>query len=128
MWRPATTLPDHPQGLLNAASESVVGMNGPAILTAGLMLISVSAFGQSVQPGWIADARTGCKVWDANPQPDESISWSGACRNGLAQGRGVLQWFQSGKPAALARGRWRGGKMNGHGVLTLTNGERFDGQ
>jgi len=103
-------------------------MNGRAILTAGLMLISVSAFGQSVQPGWVADARTGCKVWDANPQPNESISWSGACRNGLAQGRGVLQWFQSGQPAALAKGRWQGGKMNGHGVVTLTNGERFDEQ
>ena len=95
-------------------------MNGRAILTTGLMVISVLAFGQSVQPGWIVDARTGCKVRDANPQPNESIKWSGGCRNKLAQRRGVLRWFQCGKPAALVRGRWWDGKMNGHGVVTLT--------
>jgi hypothetical protein len=103
-------------------------MIGRAILAAGLMLVSVSAFGQTRQPGWIADARTGCRVWDSSPQPDEAVSWTGACRNGLAQGRGVLRWFQSGKPVALAKSRWRGGKMNGHGAITLANGERFKGQ
>jgi hypothetical protein len=103
-------------------------MIGRALLAAGLMLVSASAFGQTPQAGWIADARTGCRVWDANPQPDEAVSWSGACRNGFAQGRGVLQWFQSGKPVALAKSRWRGGKMNGRGAITLANGEHFKGQ
>jgi len=103
-------------------------MNGRVLLTAGLMLVSVPTFGQSPKPGWIADPRTGCQVWDPNPQPDESIKWTGACRHKLAQGRGVLRWFQNGKPAAIARGWWRDGKMNGHGVVILATGERFDGR
>jgi hypothetical protein len=103
-------------------------MQGWAILAACVLLECASAFGQSRPSGWIADAHTGCRVWDANPQPNESITWTGACRHGLAQGRGVLRWFQNGKPAALARGSWRDGKMNGHGMITLAGGERFDGQ
>jgi hypothetical protein len=94
----------------------------------GLLVVATSAFGQTPQPGWIADARTGCRVWDANPQPNESIKWTGGCRNKLAQGRGVLRWFLGGKPGPQVRGAWRDGKMNGHGVVTLPNGERFNGQ
>ena len=102
-------------------------MIGRALFAVGLMLVCVSAFGQTRQPGWIADARTGCRVWDASPQPNEAVSWSGGCRNGLAHGPGVLQWFQNGKPVAQAKSWWRDGKMNGHGVVTLANGEHFKG-
>jgi hypothetical protein len=103
-------------------------MGGRALLAAGLMLVGVSAFGQTRQPGWIVDPRTGCRAWDANPQPNEAISWSGDCRNGFAQGHGVLQWFQGGRPVAEAKGWWRSGKMHGHGVVRLANGERYDGR
>jgi hypothetical protein len=120
-------LPDRRGGLLDVRQEAAV-MHGWAMLAACLLLVAVSAFGQSLQPDWIADARTGCRVWDANPQPDESIKWTGACRNKLAQGRGVLQWLQSGKPGPQVKGRWQDGKMNGHGKVTLATGERFDGQ
>ena len=53
---------------------------------------------QAAQEGWIADSKTGCKVWDPMPQQNETVSWSGSCKNGLAQGRGVLQWYADGKP------------------------------
>ncbi len=102
-------------------------MRNGAMLAACLLLISASAFGQSPQGGWIADARTGCRVWDANPQPDELIAWTGACPNQLAQGWGVLRWFQHGTPRAQAKGGWWDGKMNGNGSVTLANGEHFDG-
>ena len=72
-------------------------MNGRAILTAALLLIPVPVFGQSLQPGWIADACTGCKVWDRDPQPNLSVTWSGTCRGGFADGSGILQWFNDGK-------------------------------
>jgi hypothetical protein len=103
-------------------------MDRRAILAAALILLPATAFGQSPQPGWIADARTGCRVWDADPQPDESINWSGACRNNLVQGPGTLQWFQSDKPGPQVSGTWWDGRMNGYGVMTLANGERFTGQ
>jgi hypothetical protein len=98
-----------------------------AVLTTGLLLISVPMFGQSTVGDWIADAHTGCKVWDANPQPNESVTWSCACQNGLAQGRGVLDWFQDGKPSEHGEGEWRDGMRTGYGMYAMANGERYDG-
>jgi hypothetical protein len=103
-------------------------MNGRAILTAGLLLVAVPAVGQSGLGGWIADAHTECKVWDPNPQPNESVTWSGACRNGLAQGHGVLQWFQDGKPSERGEGEWLDGKRTGHGGYTMASGEHYEGE
>ena len=80
-------------------------------------------------PGWIADARTGCRVWNAGPQPGETVSWTGGCRNDdLAQGRGVLQWFKDGKPGDRYEGEFRDGKRQGRAVVTFANGNRYDGE
>ncbi|MFI5002702.1 MAG: hypothetical protein ACHQK9_22680 [Reyranellales bacterium] len=78
-------------------------------------------------PGWIADGTTGCRVWDAHPEPGETISWTGACQDNLAQGRGVLQWFLNGKSAARYEGEYRDGKLNGQGVYTWVGGSRYEG-
>src|SRR5262245_8366526 len=45
---------------------------------------------------WIADQR-GCKVANTFPRPGETITWSGPCKNGYADGDGVMQWFLDGK-------------------------------
>ncbi len=83
----------------------------------------------SLQSSWIADRKTGCRVNDPEPVPDEAISWSGNCANGLAQGRGVLQWYRGGKPiGGRYEGEYRDGFMNGHGVATFESGNRYDGE
>ncbi len=33
-----------------------------------------------------------CVVWNPYPQEQETVTWSGACANGKAQGRGTLVW------------------------------------
>ena len=45
---------------------------------------------------WIADSH-GCKVANTFPRPGETITWSGKCKEGFADGDGVLQWFLDGK-------------------------------
>ena len=85
------------------------------------------AAAQAAQPDWITDAATGCRVWDPSPAPNETFTWSGTCRDGTAQGHGVLQWFQDGKPASRDEGELRDGKLNGQGVLTLPGGDRYEG-
>ena len=42
------------------------------------LLATLPAIAQTVQPEWIADPRTGCRVWNDRPQPNETIVWSGA--------------------------------------------------
>lgn len=38
----------------------------------------------------------GCKLVNPNPVPNETVRWSGACKNGYAQGSGTLTWFKDG--------------------------------
>jgi hypothetical protein len=109
-----------------ATGEAAV-MHRWAVLTIGLLLVSVPALGQTKLGDWFADDRTGCKVWDTNPQMNESVTWSGACQNGLAQGLGTLQWFQAGKQSEHGEGEWRDGLRTGHGTYTMASGEHYEG-
>ena len=86
------------------------------------------AFAQSPQPRWIADVRTGCRISDLFPDPGETVNWTGACLNGIAQGRGVLEWFQNGKPNGRYEGEVREGKLDGQGVFTWPDGQRYEGE
>lgn len=75
----------------------------------------------------LVDPTTGCKVVRADTEPDMSITWSGECYHGLAHGKGVLQWFQAGKPLARYEGEMQDGMAHGIGKMTYANGSRYDG-
>jgi hypothetical protein len=78
------------------------------------------------QPGWLVDEKTGCKVWSVRPTT-ESVSWSGSCGNGLAQGRGILQWLNKDRLVDRYEGELWYGKRNGQGKITLANGVQYEG-
>jgi hypothetical protein len=83
---------------------------------------------KSAPPAWIADAKTGCKVWNPAPQQHEAIRWSGGCsKDGYAQGNGTLQWTENGKPGDRYAGAYQAGKRNGHGVVVDAQGNRVEG-
>ena len=79
---------------------------------------------------WRPTISNGCLVWDALPQPDETVTWSGACVDGKASGRGteVFRYRDHGvwKEERYV-GDMRGGKLNGRGTLTYDNGDRYEG-
>src|SRR5215475_7073864 len=77
------------------------------ILAAGLVMGISPAVAQTAQPGWIADGRTGCRVWNHHPEPKETITWSGRCENGRAQGKGVVLWFADGRLSERIEGEMR---------------------
>jgi hypothetical protein len=79
------------------------------------------------QEHWIADPKTGCRVWNPHPEPNESVTWSGACENGLAQGSGVLNWLRNGAPNERFEGNMVAGKSSGHGTYIERNGIRYAG-
>jgi hypothetical protein len=62
---------------------------------------------------WFADAKTGCKFWENDPEPGETITWSGKCVNGIVEGPGTLEIFIKGKPNQHFEGMMKGGKANG---------------
>lgn len=107
-------------------------INRRIALLAGVVLLGVATAPRTeAQPGkpaeWIADAKTGCKVWNPAPQAHETISWSGGCEGGYAQGKGTLQWYENGRPGDRYVGDYQAGKRNGHGVVTMRNGKRIEG-
>jgi len=76
---------------------------------------------------WITDAN-GCKAWNPNPRPNESIVWSARCTNGFVTGSGTLQWFLDGKPNGENTGTFADGKQTGQGNSVAANGVTTEGR
>jgi hypothetical protein len=62
---------------------------------------------------YIAD-QNGCKTWNQRPQPNETVRWSGACKDGFIEGPGTLQWFEDGKLTSVNQTTYIAGKSNGY--------------
>ena len=70
----------------------------------------------------------GCYVWNLNLQPDETVTWSGGCSGGRAQGEGRLKWvWGDGEKNAESTGSLTDGTMHGRWVARLADGEVQEG-
>jgi hypothetical protein len=78
------------------------------------------------ESSWTADAK-GCRVWNLHPKADETVSWTGACRAGIAEGPGVVQWMEGDAPGTRFEGTLAAGKESGAGTLVFQNGSRYEG-
>ena len=77
---------------------------------------------------WIAD-KSGCRVWDFNPQPNETIVYTGACLNGVASGHGIVEWYVSGKLGQRTEGDRIEGHLNGWAsIQNIYDGSHFEGE
>lgn len=117
-------------------------------LTLAAMPIGANAAG-----AFVTDAN-GCQAFDASPRQGESVTWSGSCKDGKADGEGLLEWIVDGKVTSSEKGLFREGRLNGegriewmvdnkvtsseegpfreghlngHGVIHYANGKRFEG-
>jgi hypothetical protein len=99
---------------------------------AALLLLGAVASGRALAAGstdevtWIADSR-GCKVANTFPRPGESITWNGRCKDGFADGEGMLQWFLDGKQDDRFEGQLVMGWAEGRGMLAKADGSRYAG-
>lgn len=59
------------------------------------MFLSGCRYSYAAEPSWIT-TKEKCNIWNSNPMPKESVSWSGDCVNGKASGDGILRWFTDG--------------------------------
>jgi hypothetical protein len=96
---------------------------GAAVVAACLLLVVATADAGE----WVTDAKSGCQVWDPNPQLEESVTWSGSCRDGHAEGPGIVQWLDGNKTFETDQGEWRDGRQAGKGVQSWPTG-RYEGQ
>lgn len=79
------------------------------------------------EPRWIVDSISGCLLWNPLPQPMERVLWSGPCRDGVANGFGVVQWYSDGTPTQRYEGDIRAGKYHGRGKDIAADGFRYEG-
>lgn len=78
--------------------------------------------------GWIADERTGCKIWARNVEPGDGVVWNGGCQNGLAEGRATYEFTFNGKANWKGEAEFRGGRRFGRGSAVNADGVRIEGQ
>src|SRR5215471_4227514 len=100
------------------------------IADVAILFVAAQAMAQAEKPrpDWITTTNQDCKVWNPQPEPNESVTWSGPCKDGYATGQGILAWTENGKPDVRYEGAYANGKRNGHGVLILPNGMRIEGE
>lgn len=101
------------------------------IAAAAILFVTLQVMAQTDKPAppdWITTTNKPCKVWNPEPQPNESVTWSGPCKDGFASGQGILRWTENGKPDVEFDGEYAAGKRNGHGVLITPDGKRIEGE
>ncbi len=94
--------------------------------TAMLAACALAAAPRAYAGGWLAD-KSGCRVWNPNPQLEESVGWSGSCANGRAEGQGIVRWLKNDLPIETDEGEWYDGRQAGKGTQTWPGGH-YDGE
>lgn len=77
--------------------------------------------------GLIKDPESGCATSNPFPRPNESIRWTGRCRDGKLSGPGVLIWYADGREYERDEGTFRNGELDGEATITFANGNRIFG-
>ena len=90
------------------------------------LLLGLAAACASAGDGWIAD-KNGCKLANPSPKPSETVTWSGICTDGFADGKGVVQWYEDGRPGVTYKGALVRGAASGQGKLTMPDGATYEG-
>jgi len=78
--------------------------------------------------GLVADTRARCGVWAPDLQPDESLEWSGPCRNGAANGTGELLRRKGEAVVSLTQGQFRDGRLEGPATIAMSGGTQLEAE
>jgi hypothetical protein len=100
-------------------------LRGTAAIALSACIVVVAAPAQA--GAWVVDTKSGCQVWNPNPQLEESVRWSGSCTNGRAEGHGTVQWSKSGAPSEIDEGEWSDGRQVNNGTQSWATG-RYEGE
>ena len=90
-----------------------------------VLCLSLSSLAFADEPAFLGDAA--CKVVMAPPQAQDRARWTGPCKDGYADGEGVLELFKDNAPGARFEGRLEHG-MLAEGYLKTAAGQRYEGQ
>ena len=69
----------------------------PAAIAVAVLSCALSRAEAEIDTHWLIDSNSNCSLFDANAKAGDSVSWSGDCENGLANGRGTAVFTNAGK-------------------------------
>ena len=70
----------------------------------------------------------GCYVWNDSLSPDATVTWTGTCSGGRAQGEGTLKWvWEDGEKTSESTGSLTDGKAHGPWVSREADGDVWEG-
>ena len=78
-------------------------------------------------PNWIIAENQPCQLYNPEPEPAETVTWSGGCVDGKASGEGRWVW-RSSEGNSVYDGGVREGKAHGYGTFTTADGDRYEGK
>ena len=79
------------------------------ILRTSVLGIALAALPPSALGGAWMKTDKGCLVWNSDPKPGETATWTGTCAGGKVSGQGKLTW-KSGSHASTYVGSYKAGK------------------
>src|SRR5689334_14364344 len=68
-----------------------------------------------------------CRLAAIKPAPAEPPKWSGGCRDGYADGKGVLEWRNKDGKTYTLQASFAAGQVQGEGKLLYPNGAVYTG-
>lgn len=83
--------------------------------------------GTTTQGRWETDT-AGCKVWNPAPVPNETVTWSGRCINGFADGYGTETWYENGKIGNVITGTIIKSRFSGTVTVKYPDGIVYKGK
>lgn len=92
-----------------------------------LEILFNKASAQENEGNFIKDAKTGCTVWFKHYFEEDSITWTGNCKDGFAEGIGTMTGFTKGRQSSQYIGQMQKGKPHGKGVFTFWGDRKLEG-
>ena len=83
----------------------------------------------SVQAGeWFKSEDGSCLLWKLDPDEGQKVRWGGECKDGLADGNGVAEWYSYQRPPDRCECTFVAGKAEGMGTYRWADGVLYVGE
>jgi hypothetical protein len=89
-----------------------------------LLALGAPALAQQ-PPAWIGAPQ--CRLAPVTPAPAQAPSWSGGCKDGYADGKGVLEWTDAADKRYKLEATFAAGTVRGEATLRYPDGEVYVG-
>ncbi len=89
--------------------------------------LHTNLWAQETAGNYIADKTSGTKVWFKHNFEEDSITWSGSSKAGLADGFGTMIGFTQGKASSSYIGFMSEGKPHGNGSFVFWGNRKLEG-